>query len=196
MKAREREKGYSIVEILGVVSVAGIVSALALPAAGRTIADLSMRADARALSDSVMGARMRAAQSFTKSRVFVDFNANRSFVQIWNEATREWDTDGSVRSVSRGVTFGFGALSVPPPNTQTVIGQPPLCTDASGGSIGNSACIVFNSRGVPIDESGAPTGNNAIYITNGTGVYAATITATPLLRLWWSPAGAAAWVSQ
>jgi hypothetical protein len=62
--------------------------------------------------------------------------------------------------------------------------------------IGNTACIVFNSRGIPVDPVGAPIGRNALYITDGTGVYGTTLTATPLVRLWWSPVGRDAWVEQ
>ena len=60
-------------------------------------------------------------------------------------------------------------------------------------AIGNTSCVIFNSRGIPVDAGGAPTGGNGLYITDGVGVYGVTVTATPLVRLWWSPATAAVW---
>ena len=64
------------------------------------------------------------------------------------------------------------------------------CTD-----IGNTACIVFNSRGIPVDATGNPDGNGAIlHHRHETGVYGVTVSATPLVRLWWSPAATTAWV--
>jgi hypothetical protein len=94
------------------------------------------------------------------------------------------------------VRFGFGTLSDPPPGTQATIALSPLCTDDAGADLANTSCIIFNSRGIPIDSAGAPTGGNGLYLTDGTGVYAVTITATPLIRFWWSPAHTAAWVEQ
>jgi hypothetical protein len=47
-----------------------------------------------------------------------------------------------------------------------------------------------------VNAAGAPTGGNAIYLTDGSAVYGITITATPLIRFWWSPADVAAWVEQ
>ena len=63
-------------------------------------------------------------------------------------------------------------------------------------SFANPACIVFNSRGIPVDTAGAPMGGNALYVTDTTGVYATTITATPLVRQWWSSAAAVGWVQR
>jgi hypothetical protein len=44
-----------------------------------------------------------------------------------------------------------------------------------------------------VDDAGDLTGGNGLYITDGVGVYGVTVTATPLVRLWWSPVTAAAW---
>jgi hypothetical protein len=51
--------------------------------------------------------------------------------------------------------------------------------DKDGDSIDKTACIMFNSRGIPIDKDNSPTGGNAFYLTDGTGVRAVTVTATP-----------------
>ena len=55
---------------------------------------------------------------------------------------------------------------------------------------------IAESRGVPVDTAGSPLGGNALYITDGSGVYATTITATPLVRQWWAGSAAAAWVTR
>ena len=48
-----------------------------------------------------------------------------------------------------------------------------------------------------VDGAGVPTGQNALYITDGrTGVYATTVTMTPLVRFWWSPATSAQWTKR
>jgi hypothetical protein len=144
-------------------------------------------------------AKMRAAAQFTRVRIHADLDGRRFRLEAWNKATGSWDVQGGTVRLSNGVRFGFGALAVPPPNTQNAIGQSPACTEPAGAGIPNavvdgSACIAFNSRGVPIDDAGAPVGGNALYITDGSSVYATTITATPLVRQWWSNAAVAAWV--
>jgi len=64
------------------------------------------------------------------------------------------------------------------------------------GTISNTSCIVFNSRGIPIDSTGAPTANDAFYITDGSTVYAGTMSATGLFQLWRTDIGAANWVKR
>jgi len=196
MPRSNQQAGYSMVEILGVVAVIGIVSAIALPMSNRTVGGLRVHGNARAIANSVTVAKMRAASAFTRARVFVDLGTNSFFIQTWNRTTNAWEAQGGAVRTSTGVTFGFGGLAAPPPNTQATIAQSPPCTDDNGNNIANTSCIVFNSRGIPIDSTGSPTGNNALYVTDGTGVYATTLTATPLTRLWWSPASGAAWAQQ
>jgi hypothetical protein len=156
--------------------------------------------DAQAVANMVALAKMRAAAQFTRVRVHADLNGRRFRLESWDKAAGAWVPQGGTVGLSNGVNFGFGALAAPPPNTQAAISQSPPCTNPGGGpggavaAIDDSACIVFNSRGVPIDDVGAPQGGNALYITDGASVYATTITATPLVRQWWSNAAVAAWV--
>ena len=94
-----------------------------------------------------------------------------------------------------GVGFGYGTIDAPPPDTQSTLGQSAACTDNAGAAIANTSCIVFNSRGIPIEPvTGTPTGDSALYVTDGTATYAVTLSATPLIRLWSTRAGAADWV--
>ena len=69
--------------------------------------------------------------------------------------------------------------------------------DDGGVEIAETASIVFNSRGVPVDATGAPTASGAVYLESGTTVYAATIAATGLVRLWRADSAAdGTWVQQ
>jgi Tfp pilus assembly protein FimT len=191
-----REDGFSLVDVMAAVLVIGIVSAIAVPVTGSSLAAQRFRGDGQAVSNLVALAKMRAASQFSRSRVFADLGTGAYGMQVWNKTTAAWVTEGAARQTSRGVTFGFGVVATPPPNTQAAIGFAAPCRADDGTVMANTACIVFNSRGIPIDNAGAPTGGNALYLTDGNGVYGVTVTATPLVRFWWTRAQAAAWVEQ
>ena len=190
------ECGFTLVDTLAVVAMLGLVVAMALPLTASSMAAYRFRGDGQQFANAVGFAKMRAGARFSRARIYADLAANTYSIQTWDKAANAWVVDGGVLPLSPGVTFGFGALTVPPPNSQAAIAQSPSCTDNAGAVIANTACIVFNSRGIPVNAAGAPVGGNAIYLTDGSAVYGITITATPLIRFWWSPAAAAAWMEQ
>ena len=61
-----------------------------------------------------------------------------------------------------------------------------MCQDTASPpvDITNTACIIFNSRGIPVDNTGSPTGLDAVYVTDGTSVYGITVAATGFIRTW------------
>jgi prepilin-type N-terminal cleavage/methylation domain-containing protein len=188
------EPGFSLVELLFVVGIVGLISAMVVPSTARTVGDLRLRGDARAIHNMVALAKMRAAARSTRERFYVDLTSETFFMQYWDKGTSTWVNESGSTGLSSGVDFGFAALGEPPADTQSTIGQSPECTDDDGDPIEDTACVTFNSRGVPVDSVGAPTGNTGFYITDGTAVYGITLSATPLIRLWWSPAESVAWI--
>lgn len=168
---------------------------MALPSTTRTMADLRLRGDARNLHNAVALAKMRAAARYTRERIFVDLETNNYLLQYWDKSTNAWTNESGTSPVGFGVSFGYGSIGTPPPDTQSAMGQAPACTSNTGSPVSNTSCIVFNSRGIPIDPANAtPTGDSALYLTDGTTTYGITLSATPLIRLWATRAGAAEWV--
>ena len=199
LKVMRQQEGFSLPDILVGVAVLGIVTAMALPLGDVAARGYRIRGDAQSIANAVSLAKMRAASRFSRARLRADLNANTFTLEVWNKTTGAWDPEGGDTRLSRGVTFGFAGLGAAPPNTQVAIGQSPQCTGVNSLTadfIAGTACIVFNSRGIPVDTAGAPIGGNALYITDTTGVYATTITATPLVRQWWSSAAAVGWVQR
>ena len=197
MRSRVNQGGFSLIEMLAALAIVGIMAAMTVPAATRTVGDLRLRGDARALHNLVGLAKMRAASKFTRERLYVDLATDSFFLQYWDKVAGAWVTEGGVTQLSSAVDFGFDALTGPPPNTQIAINQAPACLVAldAGAVIANTACVVFNSRGIPIDSTGAPNGNGGFYVTDHeTGVYAITVSATPFVRLWWSPHSQTSWM--
>ena len=186
-----------MIELLLVVGIIGIVAVIALPQTGRAMSAVRLRTDGRNIANTLALTKMRAASAFSRARLQINTSNGQYFLQVWNKTTNAWETEGATYQTSSGVSFGFGGLTTPPPNTQVAIHQSPPCkNDLGDANLPNTACVIFNSRGIPIDDSLSPYGENGIYITDGTGVYVTTITATPLVRRWWSPASVATWVKQ
>ncbi|HEY0871882.1 MAG TPA: hypothetical protein VGD94_00315 [Vicinamibacterales bacterium] len=195
----DRQDGYTLIDTLIVVGLIGTLSAMAIPVIGSASASRRLRNDAEALTSLVSLAKMRASSTFTRARVRVNTLDNTYVLERWDKTSDAWVIEGNTQRLSSNATFTFGSISTPPPNTQTVITLSPQCRTgvATGsGAIGNTACIVFNSRGLPVDGDGGLFGGHAFYLTDGSAVYATTVTATPRIRLWWTGANATNWSQQ
>ena len=109
-----------------------------------------------------------------------------------------WLPEGGTTYLSTGVTPASGEdLSSAPPGTQGPSAhQAPECRDGGGIPIDNTACVIFNSRGIPIDWEGTPTGIGAVYVTDGIVMHGITVSAAGLTQVWQRFASSETWVKQ
>ena len=213
----KRQAGFSILELLVVITMSVIITAIAVPGYIRTAAYLRAAGDLRSLNGLTALAKMRAAADFTHARVFADLNGGTFQLEVWDKTGNGgagcWFADldstkacltyangrpsGPVNTLAQGDTFGFGTLTAGPTPGQTAIAQAAPCLDNSNSSLGGTtACIVFNSRGIPIDKTGSPLATGAFYLTNGTAVNGVTVSATGSIQTWSSPVAQAYWYGQ
>jgi Tfp pilus assembly protein FimT len=189
-----------MIELMIAVGLAGVLSAFAVPMIRATLGNFRLGGDAHSLSNAVMLTKMRAAASFTRARLFVDLSTNSFHVETWSSGAGAWVTEGGATTLATNDTFGFGVVGGAPPNTQAAIAQAIAClnTATPAVAIGNTACVLFNSRGIPVDSTTLnPTGSYALYVTDGTAVYGSTVSATGSIRLWRTqPSATPAWVLQ
>ncbi len=193
--------GFTLLEMLVVVGLMAVVAAIAIPMSSNALHFLKLSGDARSLSNEISVAKMRAAAKFTQARIYVDINGKAYYLQTCDTPSTSpcpsWTTEGGSTSLSSTVSFGYGTISTAPPNTQGTIGQAPTCLDNSGHAVANTACIIFNSRGIPVDSTGSPTSVDAVYINDGSAAYAVTLAATGFVRTWQSPyTSTPSWVQQ
>ncbi len=187
-------EGFSLIEMMLVVGIIGVLAAISVPMTGNAVRFIKISGDARDLSNAAAVAKMRAAAKFTKARLYVDKGGKTFFIQTFDKTvttpcpTGCWVTETGTTSLSSTVSFSYSPVTTPPSNTQASIGQAPECmtTDATPVAVANTACIIFNSRGLPIGDivAGSPTGDSALYVTDGSAVYGVTVAATGFIRLW------------
>jgi type II secretory pathway pseudopilin PulG len=216
--AKSKQAGFSMLEMLVVIGMSIIITAIAIPRYFIIVASLRASGDLRSISGLLAQAKMRAAGDFTHARVYANLAGNTYQLQIWNKTANAgagcWVADadrtntcltygggqpsGSLFVLQQGNNFGFNGLTAGPTPGQPTPAQAAACLDNAGGAVGgNTACIVFNSRGIPINPTTlAPIATGAFYLTNGTVVDATTISATGSIQSWSSPANSANWYSQ
>ena len=169
-----RADGFSMVELVVVVMLIMMIAALALPRAISMQRALNATSDARNIASQLALVKMRAASSFTQSRLNCDTSARSCQLEVCtSKGTSSCNTfspQGGPIRLSQNISFGFGGISTPA-GTQA--------------SIQNTTQIIFNSRGIPVDTTGVPTGNYALYITSDTGnTYAVTVSPTGQVAVW------------
>jgi len=199
---RIRNQGFSLVEVLMATVIIIVLAAIGIPTLMSMVRGLRTAGDARDLNGAIIQAKMRAASDFARARLYADLSANTFRIEIRPSIATGWTPDctgtGSCdQFLSRGVSFGYGSLTSPPTNTQATLAQAPACkNDAGTTDIANTACIIFNSRGIPITPAASPTPDDALYITDGKSVTGVTVSGTGLSRVWRSDASAANWRQQ
>jgi prepilin-type N-terminal cleavage/methylation domain-containing protein len=196
MKRLRSNGGYTLVEIMVAMAVLGILGAFAVPMVDSATSGIKLRDQAHAIADLIGLAKLRATSEFSRSRLYVDLADESYVIQVWDADAGEWVSEQAAVQLPFGISFGWGDLDEPPPNTQDALAFAQECVDKDGDAIDHTACIMFNSRGIPIDKDNSPIGGNAFYLTDGTGVRAVTVTATPLIRRWWSSAAQPNWVRE
>ena len=170
-----------------VVGIIAVVAAIAAPMMSNQLGYLRLSGDARSTSNAIALTKMRASSVFGRVRLYVDVGGRSFHIETFDNTTPPnccWNIDGGTTYLSQNVNFGFGAVGSAPPNTQGTIGQPPLCKSNTGTDVANTACVIFNSRGTPIDSSGSPGVVDVVYLTDGTAVYGIAVSATGMVRSW------------
>ncbi len=170
--SKRRGCGYSMVELLVVILIAGIVIAFAVPQASNAIRDYRLHSDAAVIAGQLNVARMRAASQYAPHRVVVNVAAGTYWMeQLCGLSTSTADPNCVTTSVPAAYQPRTQYVGT---NDKYSSCRPSGITAYPGSIQGDpSPCpnplyIYFNTRGAPVDNTGSPLGNGGavLYITN------------------------------
>ena len=173
--SKRRGCGYSMVELLVVILIAGIVIAFAVPQASNAIRDYRLHSDASVIAGQLNVARMRAASQYAPYRVVVNVAAGTYWMeQLCGLTTSTQDANCTTAYMPRTTAQIEGGTQYVGTNDTYSSCQPSGVTAYPGSIQGDpSPCpnplyIYFNTRGAPVDNTGSPLGNggSVLYITN------------------------------
>jgi len=123
----------------------------------------------RAIGAQLSEAQTLAMNEFTRTRFSVDISANVCQSEAYNKAAGAWNFICRPRPLGRGASFGYGSIAAPA-GSQTTLQQ--------------TSAVMFNPRGIPVDETGSPTGECAIYVHSRGQYFAVTVSVAGVVRLW------------
>ncbi len=194
------QSGFTILETLFVVALIGVISAIAVPMVGNTLADFRVTGDVRGAANAVALSKMRAASKFSRVRLYVELASNRHRLEVFDKTSAIccWQPESGYTYLSTGTSFGYSPVTTAPPSTQDTISQAAPCVNDAGATVANTACVIFNSRGTPIQNDNTIThDDHALYIKNSTVVFGITVSKTGMIRTWRTqPLATPSWVLQ
>jgi len=192
--ANQKQRGFSLIELMLVVLITIVTTAIAVTSIPRVTNNFRLSGDTRGISAALSEARMLAAAQFTHARVYMDLAGNSYHIELWNKAGDSthtsgcWETYGDIAAnlctqtsspvtpLGWGDTFGFGSITAGPTTATNTIAQAGKCTPgvagaSAGTAINNTACIEFNSRSYPVDSTNTLITSDAIYLGNNSTTY-------------------------
>lgn len=159
-KSPELSSGFTLLELSAVILIFMVLVAISIPNAMEVLHTNRLTGDARGLEHQLSLARQRAGAEFTWTEIVIDTSTTPVSYTLQlcsTKATSSCTTftpEGGTQYLSISTTLGFGNSS-----------------GAAGGQTtrAQTTTVIFNSRGIPIDNTGSPIATDTIYLTNTVG---------------------------
>jgi prepilin-type N-terminal cleavage/methylation domain-containing protein len=174
--------GFSLLEMLLVVSIVGIIAGIAIPQAFTAVKAYRLHSDASAIATQLNVTRFRSTSQYAPYRLNIDVSAGTYSMERLCGGTAS-----SVDSNCSGTSAAYQPFSTPQIESGTLyLGTGDSFTTTNPGSTvypgtitGGSAStqFYFNTRGMPVDNTGNPVANGGavIYLHNQTNLNDAVV---------------------
>lgn len=188
---KKNVKGFSLLEVLVVIGLILIVTALAVPQFSRQ-SYFKLRTSAYNIANRLNEAKFKSIREITPYQITIDtsagtFSENRKVSGSWNNIVTE--------PLKRGTYFVTGTTPYTFPAGATSADGAKQCGAISGTCNPTlSTTISFNTNGLPVDASGAPDPSNAIYLSNGDDYYAVTVSLAGAVEVWYYDEASSSWL--
>jgi len=164
-----RQRGFTMLELLMVVAVIAIVSAMAIPNWLQATRTYRLRGDVNRISGLINSSRMRGSSAF--ARVKVDCSGTTgcggssactvTLINYYVGSTPTTTSTDQTVCLSQNVSFSV-------PSTTIGVGQ------QNSSSPTQNLTLYFNTLGIPISSTGSTGGKYAMYLQEATsGAYMA-----------------------
>lgn len=183
-KHKTRQAGFSLMELMVVMLIIMIVSAVAVPTLMSTVADVRLRSSASTLQGQIQQLRMRAVRDNKPYKAKLTTVGSVVTMYLDLDADDTFDATEPAVSIARDVTVASsGSPSMPSGTLNT--------TGFVTGTM--STAIWFNARGLPCDTSaGAACNTSKGYIyylsqqrsTSTTAWAAVSVTQAGRIKAW------------
>ncbi len=192
----KHEHGFSMLEIMMVVTIVGVMSAAATPSLTRALRSYRLSAGAQQIAEAIQTAKLRAVSTNQAQSVFFDTASNNNTIAVANSAT--------AISLPPGIQFVTPTVAPPTvihdaaatliPNQQSdqyaAVSFPVFPVGSTTSTV---RAVSFNWRGLPAVSPGAV---NWIYLTNAQGeLIAVTLSSAGSVGVWSWNASTSSWVS-
>lgn len=184
-----RARGFSLVEVLTVMTIIVILSLIAIPQIGRINTTYKMDSSGHSVASLLAQARLQAVHN--NAPAYAQFSAATNLAFVNNDGAAAFVNGNPDVAISAGVTFQApGALNYQQLNDYLGI------TGPGGPSLKIGTTIGFNARGLPCIQSGTPAvclqddGTGAVpvfawFMADAGGNWGAvTVTAAGRIKAW------------
>ena len=189
-KRLRQEGGYTILQVVVVVLLAGLVMAIATPKITNAMREYRANIALRNIADTMNRTKMQAISENKRSAMLIDTATNRAAMAVlkYDAPTASWVVDQTYYvSLPQGVTFQRPAIAAPSGVTTTGVTSFP--------AIAGSTTVFrqdFSSRGFPLVASGSDVAS--IFIGNGQSYRAITMTSVGGMRTYRTDTANSSWV--
>jgi len=162
----KNSRGFSLVELAVVLSVAAIMAAVSIPILSSAMQGMKLGSDAKSVATTLTYARVSAASRLTRYRMSIDPTNNQWSLLRWNRTSSTYEIEQATNTLSDGISnsgIRFKALSTNGP---------------TGFPSATSTTITFDSRGIPMEGAGI------VYLAGRDADFAVAISPSGKIELW------------